>query len=896
MHRLELRSFLFAVLLVLLALFFIGLSIDKRFFQSNHSIIYAEFIQSSDFGQLYDDVSHTFNYRVNGGTYNLGIPFSPVNETVYGTNRGVRIIPYIALLNIFQKIFLQWWDRLLFLFVLLIPFFGFLFSGYVYSAKNKFTLTVAALFYAFNPWIFNRLQTGFFQLHIAYALLPFLAIFLLQLNKKIYSGSEVIRIVISAIALTVSLLFQPHFVFGLIIGLFVYLLITLLSKTVEFNVRLIISRIFFLLLLTFILISFYLIPSYLYAPSTYTITDYFNIGALKFNGQGSTFIDVINLFARLPWESQTIKAYRNVPYSGFYIFYIWCALSTIFFSNSKRKKRIAALFFCEIILFTFLAKGVNPPFENISIFLYRHVPLLHIFRDPSRLMSFIVLFGSIACMHMPLGRVNKIVMIWAVVYLFICLPFLTTDINKRMGYQQIPFEVYRENRHLPNHEKLLFYPDNQPLSIFSWHVGPASSTYNSPVEALVPSKSDIIHYSGSNDSLIGQASLFAITEMEPQLLSRLRISRIMAQNDMTQANELNMKALPEGFNQTSMNKFVSIYESEKTIPIFSNHQPLFFIGSRKEYATFVKKIGDDVPIIFLNNSHNLSEFLKLGLEDQTIIYNNEDDIKTLYLSLLNRYSLNAHMQVWNYDKDFNYYLPYAAKDIASGYLLPSGKSIVSSKSDSVLKLLPKTEGSFILAISTIFDKDHSPFDVFVDGLLLTPSSTTPEGFIWRHNRINLNKTSVIEIKKLGANQVVIDDIILVPSLPGAAAKKAVDNLLGKSKLVLISDYQDAVSNIKMSYLERGFGKYEVFSNTNWLTFRFPYDKQWEIDNQKGVFISDEYAMTFFKDKSEKSKLIYKPEDLFQSLLKLSMWTFSVLVYVIFFYMLRKLFQYLRLGR
>lgn len=200
------------ILLSLAAFFQVAISLKSQFYNPRYSILYNEFVQSTNFSTLLKENISPINTRNIATFNNLGFPYSPQNETVFGTNRGVRIVPLLLALSTFQYLFGVWWDRIYFFLILLLPFLGFLFAYATYGEKEKKydAIVLISLFYAFSPWIFMRLVTGFWQLHIAYAALPIILFGILNLITNSQERISLWRLIIIALSMFVVYLFQPH--------------------------------------------------------------------------------------------------------------------------------------------------------------------------------------------------------------------------------------------------------------------------------------------------------------------------------------------------------------------------------------------------------------------------------------------------------------------------------------------------------------------------------------------------------------------------------------------------------------------------------------------------------------------------------------------------------------
>lgn len=131
----------------------------------DHLFLFGEFVSSNNFLTLLTEKFNILSPRLGLGIYFQGIPIQNTVDFVWGTSAGIRTLPTLTYLTIFQE-FLGVYSHILYLLaVLFLPFFSFVYAIKKYDKINSLTL-LAGLFYAFNPWIIDRLFSGFWQLNI----------------------------------------------------------------------------------------------------------------------------------------------------------------------------------------------------------------------------------------------------------------------------------------------------------------------------------------------------------------------------------------------------------------------------------------------------------------------------------------------------------------------------------------------------------------------------------------------------------------------------------------------------------------------------------------------------------------------------------------------------------
>lgn len=832
------------IFLAILFVFLIGIKSD--FYEHSSHFLYAEFLQSSDFGQLVQDNIHTFNYRVNMGTYNLGFPISPQNETVYGTNRGVRMIPLLVFLNLIQKGLTGYWDKIYFLFIVTLPFVMFLFATFLFEKKRDLPTIVAATFYACNPWIIHRLNTGFWQLHIAYAFLPILAYFFLTLGRQYSRRKMVLIVLMTYIGSSLSYFFQPHFLVGLTLCIPLWIAYSLREDKYEWKSAL--SRLFFVGALFIFSIAFHLVPSLIYPPYLYTHTDIFSLPSLAFNGQGSTLLDVLNLTSRSPFEVDIVGASHNSYLIGYMALIMVTLMLLRKYNKSKKRKDYFFGMGLLLIIFVFLSKGLNSPLKDLSRWVYLNLSPLHVFRDPSRLASMIVLIGTLLIQDLT-EISHKRMRLFAMVcllYIFMTLPSQILTLNRAIDFQKLPQRLQKlEHIEKLNSGLVMLDPDFVSLDKYHWFKGISTSTYTSPIEALVPLNVPQAHYSGSNDTHQMQTLLFAQSVGREDIFSRLMITRRITN-------------LQSGSpSVTDISKNTSLF--------MTANEPLFVLGDRRIFSEVSQSIPTYIPIIMLHNYINAKEFISTGGRSFRVYVptNQEEAPRDAFLFSLSDYSINPSRLLFDPDK-YYYYLPYAGDFIKKGFVFPSGKAISLRDSDVICPKLSKSDVGSILAVS-----------------MIDPN----RGLIWKTNRIEeLSQGS--NCLTSNSYSSVIDDVLIIPEKIYNKSKTEFERKLHSSEIIQDLDILKKEPATRIEFKQKSYAEYSIRTASPWLTMRFPYDTNWTYDKAMNVFITDGYGMSFFNRGKGSIKILrYKPEALFRTLLWLSIGTFlssSILIVVCLF--------------
>ncbi|MGI8420233.1 MAG: hypothetical protein ACR2LN_06370 [Candidatus Levyibacteriota bacterium] len=175
-------------------------------------LAFGEFIVSNNFFILLTRLWNLPNSLIELGAYQQGIPIRPIADFVWGSDSGLRTLPILSSLYAFQRLFPNNWDYIYFFITILLSFITFILALKLVKKINVFII-LGAIFFCGNLWIIDRLYSGYWQLNIVYALLPFLITIPLKVaDQKQFTWQNLsFWSVLYALFGSIIVLAQPHF-------------------------------------------------------------------------------------------------------------------------------------------------------------------------------------------------------------------------------------------------------------------------------------------------------------------------------------------------------------------------------------------------------------------------------------------------------------------------------------------------------------------------------------------------------------------------------------------------------------------------------------------------------------------------------------------------------------
>jgi len=279
-------------------------------------------------------------------------------------------------------------ERILWLFPLIsLSFIGAFFlrrSVKIFSSKF---LPFSFLILFFNTYFLTIVSGGQITVALTYALFPLaVSLFFNCIKKSPPKIADKIWFFL-ILALMFAVDFRVAYIFFLFLGIyFLYHLLFGFSTDVKKYLKITILALIFL----FCLNLFWLLPLFLF-PSSFPLGEYAGKGWVEF----LSFTDFSKSFSLLHpnWPENIFgKTYFMRP--EFLLIPIVAFASLLLIKNSKFKTQITFFAFLALIG-SFLAKGSNPPFGGVYLWLFNHFPGMNIFRDSTKFYVLVALSYSI---------------------------------------------------------------------------------------------------------------------------------------------------------------------------------------------------------------------------------------------------------------------------------------------------------------------------------------------------------------------------------------------------------------------------------------------------------------------------------------------------------------------
>lgn len=264
---------------------------------------------------------------------------------------------------------------------------------------------LASVIYATNTYILMVVGGGQMGVALAYSLVPLVIAFFIKIINLAFIYSEkratLIRSsVLSGIALSVELLFDPRIVYLTILVIGLYFLLKLMY------IRKVSAQPFiYVFLIPGIIVvalhAVWIIPLMITRINPISVLGdaYDNVGMVKFLSFASFYQSFSLLHPNWP-ENIFGKTYFMHP--EFILIPILAFFNLLFIQTFKDLRIKMYILFLAILglIGTFLAKGANPPFGDIYLWLFKNIPGFVMFRDPTKFYLLVILSYS---MLMPLS-------------------------------------------------------------------------------------------------------------------------------------------------------------------------------------------------------------------------------------------------------------------------------------------------------------------------------------------------------------------------------------------------------------------------------------------------------------------------------------------------------------
>lgn len=824
-------------------------------------LIFGEFVSSNDFFLLLSRSWSIVNNSIGLGTYMQGLPIPNNVDFVWGTNSGVRTLPILSFLALLQKIFSSNWSYMYLAISIVLPFLTFLAASRIGNKLSLFSI-LGALLYGGNLWIINRIFTGFWQLNLAYAFLPFLIVIPLKIItfKNISSKEYVFWSGLYALFASFVLISQPHFI--IITGLFSLLHLFTLFARREFMVL----KNLFLFYLTAIIIFFcinayFFIPGILYPERLFTASNqYFSIAAVIFNGQGNQIEHILRFDA---------LGFSQAKFSWTWIEYLQLIPIAFFFAMFLLNKNKNYVFLTLVIIFIFFAKGVNEPGGDISRWIYQNIFFMHYFRDPSRFLAGVALFSalSINSSVIKIKLIKKmpfaIILSTLVVFLLINIKSIQRPKVELLNKTTIPepyslMQNYINTKIADENSRLLVIPNTHGIAGYSWYKNSSPISANTIFDAVLPLRTPLANSSNYPDSYSNQVSAYIYNEYtktyDPKLLSPLGVKYLLVDSSIVQPEperEIANKSNDLLNNDKRYRKIknygpLTLFKLNTPSPLISSESPIFTVGNLSTVARYYEQ-SKTRPIVLLNQVVNNS-LIDMEILKSQEFFRSIDDSEFILTSenLSNEYSVDILNVVWDYDKLFTNYEPYKMKYIKEkGELFTSGRAVAAQANGFMHVEHDLQPGRYIILIKSLTEYP-SALSILAGNNHMQSILDSNKQLLWKNlGIISIDSTlSNITLTKGDKNLIIIDQLLFVPEE------------VYRDKLKTIKDLLNNMSKSNRKYVK-------------YFTQNISYGDHWSASNLSAKYISNGYGMTFVSDGGDINKITYTPEKTYKYSLAMS---------------------------
>jgi hypothetical protein len=844
----------------------------------NHVFLFGEFISSNNFLLLLLEKLNLLSPRLGMGIYFQGLPIQNIVDFVWGTSAGIRPLPVLFYLTLLQKIFGNHSETIYLLIVLLSPFFSFLYAFRKYKKINSLVI-LSALFFAFNPWIIDRLFSGFWQLNIAYALLPFT----ITLPRALIENNQKNEILITSAKLSIisSLIIylQPHFLLMASVYWISYLAYIIYKKN-YLKVKLLIKLFLITSVFIFLINSFFILPGLLFKEMPFTSPgQYFSLAAVQLNGEGA---QIQNLLRFDPLLYKETLPPLNIEQISQYFFIITLAL--VIFLNKRRKEWILIFSF---LIFLFLAKGINEPFVGLSKFIYENFPPMHFFRDPPRFTAALALYAClIIAFHSYLinKKTRNILLLLGIVIVIVSnQAFLFKNRYDLYRPSTIPTAYLQSQNFLdlqPKETRLLTIPDSPGISNYPMYTGnPLPSSINI-FDMVLPLNLELVNGTGYPDNYSNQLVSFLSNEYilqnyDSKILAPFSTNLILFDSSIKNSPIYNISSASGKIIFKKDN--ISILKNELLSKKVSTKKPIYLIGDFKSIEKLYKE-GNNSPVILLNQSINAEkDFKKVGIHN--VYYDLPNGPDTLvYERLKSRYSLHILKSIWNNNYGFSNCEPYKKNYILNfGNLFTSGECVESGYNVDPTKVkINIPQNNYLIAIKAM-TTSSAPLDIGIGDKNIHADIDTKGKLKWiTLGKYDLKNDGVI-LKVKNKEKIVIDSFVIIPT---EVFKKEQESLSSSIELIPLNRLKVDKSKDNTHY-NQAVDSVSVSKPSKYLTYRFSYGGYWKSDKPSQLFISDGYAMTFIAD-SDIAKIQYYPNFIYRISLVISALSLICVLMLVFF--------------
>ena len=396
-------------------------------------------------------------------------------------------------------------------FITLSVFSSIYLSKSVLRTREVWVYLMSSLIFAANTYVLMLVDGGQMGIALAYSVTPLvLGIFIKIIN--LISSSDFnskLKIqnskfsVFAGLVLSLQVLFDPRIAYITMIGIALYFSFNVTKNMVK-NLHLILFVFVIPSVIAVLLHATWILPLLIARQNVASeLGDaYSSLGIVKFLSFAS-FSQTLsllqsnwpeNIFGKVGFMKSEFLVISILAYSSLlFISKIKYQISKIHVKNQKNNSnktieqfnnRIILFFALLGIIGAFLAKGANPPFGNLYLWLFDHVQGFVFFRDSTKFYLFTILSYSVLIPYSFLAILNKVSSIgkhvhiikfllltsFVLFWLFTIRQAVTGQLNGTFKYHEIPNEYFRLKDFLSNQPdffRTFWIPRQQRFTYYS---------------------------------------------------------------------------------------------------------------------------------------------------------------------------------------------------------------------------------------------------------------------------------------------------------------------------------------------------------------------------------------------------------------------------------------------
>ncbi|HSX09829.1 MAG TPA: hypothetical protein VLF93_06765 [Candidatus Saccharimonadales bacterium] len=314
-----------------------------------------------------------------------------LNNGLGGFNLSLWINTYLSFTTTFSYLGLSW-IAITIIFWLLPTFLGSFFFmkfffAYLFPKIAKYSFIAGAI-YSINTYILLVVLGGQMGVGLAYSLVPLVLLsFIKTFNRPTLRAS-----LLTGLVLALQLLLDVRFVYMTLIVVFAYWIF--ISRSIQ--LRFLLYSFVIPAVCTILLNSFWILPTLFHGGSAVSSnlasSNSFSFFSFADFPHALGFLHPNwpeNIFGKVYFMNWQFLLLPVVAFSGLLF------IDTKQFKKTEIKKETLLFFSVLLLLGVFLAKGSNPPFEQVNQFIYSSIPGMRMFRDSTKWYTVIAIGYSI---------------------------------------------------------------------------------------------------------------------------------------------------------------------------------------------------------------------------------------------------------------------------------------------------------------------------------------------------------------------------------------------------------------------------------------------------------------------------------------------------------------------